>query len=187
MAQVIHNLYRIKQRFPGFRHHDLHSGNVLIRLFLGRIYNEVQNTKFSIPNGGVEAVMIDFGFSVFLESKTPGQWSQLQEHRYIEKVEDFTICLLLKHDVWPCSATSQQDWTTREELWNPTFQRNIFSKHKDQDVQIAGKCNHTPPGFWEAYPTPPTAPHNQMIRNVIKRPMVDSDSWHLNHESTRDN
>ncbi len=31
MLQVLYNLYRIKQEIPGFRHHDLHGGNILIR------------------------------------------------------------------------------------------------------------------------------------------------------------
>ena len=72
IAQVIHNLYRIQQKYPGFRHHDLHSGNVLIRSVPRQdIQIRLKNAKHSISNGGVEAVMIDFGFSVFPRIKNP--------------------------------------------------------------------------------------------------------------------
>ena len=68
MAQVIYNLYRIQKKYPGFRHHDLHGGNILVRPV------PVKDMKFmghTISNAGVEAVIIDFGFSVFPRIKNP--------------------------------------------------------------------------------------------------------------------
>jgi len=68
MAQVIYNLYRIQKKYPGFRHHDLHGGNILVRPV------PVKDMKFmghTISNAGFEAVIIDFGFSVFPRIKNP--------------------------------------------------------------------------------------------------------------------
>lgn len=72
MAQVIYNLYKIQQKYPGFRHHDLHSGNILVRSVPKKnIQIKLNEKTFTIPNGGVEAVIIDFGFSVFPRIKNP--------------------------------------------------------------------------------------------------------------------
>ena len=68
MAQVLYNLYRIQKKYPGFRHHDLHGGNILVRPV------PVKNMKImgsTISNAGFEAVIIDFGFSVFPRIKNP--------------------------------------------------------------------------------------------------------------------
>ena len=68
MAQVIYNLYRIQKKYPGFRHHDLHGGNILVRPV------PVKDMKFmghTISNAGFEAVIIDFGFAVFPRIKNP--------------------------------------------------------------------------------------------------------------------
>jgi hypothetical protein len=48
ITQVFDNLYRINQKFPDFRHRDLHGGNVMVS---------------RRTNAGVEAHIIDFGLS----------------------------------------------------------------------------------------------------------------------------
>ena len=72
IVQVIYNLYRIHQKYPKFRHHDLHMGNILIKKVPEKkIRVELSNKIYTIPNDGVEAVMIDFGFSLFPRVKNP--------------------------------------------------------------------------------------------------------------------
>jgi len=72
MVQVIYNLYRIHQKYPGFRHHDLHLGNILVRPVPKKdIQIKLKDKTYTISNGGVEAVIIDFGFSVFPRIKNP--------------------------------------------------------------------------------------------------------------------
>jgi hypothetical protein len=72
IVQVIYNLYRIHKKYPKFRHHDLHMGNILIKKVPEKkIRVELSNKIYTIPNGGVEAVMIDFGFSLFPRVKNP--------------------------------------------------------------------------------------------------------------------
>ena len=68
MAQVLYNLYRIQKKYPGFRHHDLHGGNILVRPVPVKDMKIMGST---ISNAGFEAVIIDFGFAVFPRIKNP--------------------------------------------------------------------------------------------------------------------
>ena len=87
ILQVFDNLYRINQKFPNFRHRDLHGGNVMVnpnalttqytwKVDLGRkvIRNDPGGSfrsrlgspdikKYKRTNAGVEATIIDFGLS----------------------------------------------------------------------------------------------------------------------------
>ena len=85
ITQVFDNLYRINQKFPDFRHRDLHGGNVMVtrregsytwEVDLGRkvIRNDPGGSfrsrlgspdikKYKRTNAGVEAHIIDFGLS----------------------------------------------------------------------------------------------------------------------------
>ena len=85
IIQVFDNLYRINQKFPDFRHRDLHGGNVMVsrreaeytwKVDLGRkvIRNDPGGSfrsrlgspdikKYKRTNAGVEAHIIDFGLS----------------------------------------------------------------------------------------------------------------------------
>ena len=87
ITQVFDNLYRINQKFPDFRHRDLHGNNVMVnpdalktpytwKVDLGRkvIRNDPGGSfrsrlgspdikKYKRTNAGVEATIIDFGLS----------------------------------------------------------------------------------------------------------------------------
>src|SRR5210317_5353 len=65
IIQVFDNLYRINQKFPDFRHRDLHGGNVMVNPNdLKTQYTwEVDTQKYKRTNAGVEATIIDFGLS----------------------------------------------------------------------------------------------------------------------------
>jgi predicted Ser/Thr protein kinase len=93
IAQVIYNLYKIHEKYPGFRHHDLHGGNVLVRPVPKKnIQIKLKNKTYTISNGGVEAVMIDFGFSTFPRIKNPlinsGNYRNLGISRNSDKLYD---------------------------------------------------------------------------------------------------
>lgn len=86
MAQILYNLYRIRQKFPGFRHHDLHGGNILIRpVPVKNITIRLPTKTYTISNGGVEAVMIDFGLSTFPRMSNPMIEDGSYEHVGISK------------------------------------------------------------------------------------------------------
>lgn len=183
MAQVIHNLYRIKQRFPGFRHHDLHSGNVLIRSVPRKdIQIKVQNTKFSIPNGGVEAVMIDFGFSVFPRIKNPlvneSNYKNIGISRKSNEFYDLHFFLNTMYGLARRPAN-------RTERLVKNYVESLFSKEylgvkstKIKMHRLRGNVNHALPGFEAALTKPFFMGQNRetqvqkLIKNVIKRPMV---------------
>jgi serine/threonine protein kinase len=65
IVQVFDNLYRINQKFPDFRHRDLHGGNVMVNPNdLKTQYTwKVDTQKYKRTNAGVEATIIDFGLS----------------------------------------------------------------------------------------------------------------------------
>jgi len=69
IVQVFDNLYRINQKFPDFRHRDLHGGNVMVNPNdLKTQYTwEVDTQKYKRTNAGVEATIIDFGLSYWSE------------------------------------------------------------------------------------------------------------------------
>jgi tRNA A-37 threonylcarbamoyl transferase component Bud32 len=72
MVQVLYNLYRIQKKFPTFRHHDLHGGNIIIRKVPVKDINiSFPGTQYTINNSGVEPVIIDFGFSKITGIKNP--------------------------------------------------------------------------------------------------------------------
>ncbi len=81
LVQTIHILCKIHTRFPSFRHHDLHLGNImikevqrkLIQCKLPSTYTPPNNSLFTkltddkvdfeFDNAGIEVVLIDFGLS----------------------------------------------------------------------------------------------------------------------------
>jgi len=86
MVQVLSNLYRIKEKYPGFRHHDLHSRNIMIRRVpVDTITVNLPGKKYQISNGGVEAIMIDFGLSSFPKISNPMIEDGSYEHVGISK------------------------------------------------------------------------------------------------------
>jgi tRNA A-37 threonylcarbamoyl transferase component Bud32 len=72
ITQVVYNLYQISKDIPGFRHQDLHGGNVVVSKDVKVPFSwKVGNKTYTIPNGGVDAVMIDFGLAHFPRMTNP--------------------------------------------------------------------------------------------------------------------
>ena len=65
MIQVFDNIYLISEKYPDFRHRDLHGGNVMVDPSdLTTQYTWVVNGKlYKCTNAGVTANIIDFGLS----------------------------------------------------------------------------------------------------------------------------
>ena len=65
IVQVFDNLYRINQKYPNFRHRDLHGGNVMVssnKLVTPYVW-KADAKNYKRTNAGVEAFIIDFGLS----------------------------------------------------------------------------------------------------------------------------
>ena len=103
IVQVCYNLYKIHKKFPSFRHHDLHTDNVLIRPVAKKNLSiEIDDLKYTIDNGGVELVMIDFGFSSFPNIPNPlvnkKQYINIGIHRNSNKYYDLHFFLNSIHN-----------------------------------------------------------------------------------------
>jgi len=103
VAQVSYNLYRIHKKFPKFRHHDLHTDNILVRPVANKNLSiEVDSTKYTIDNGGLELVMIDFGFASFPGIPNPlvntKQYTNIGIHRNSNKYYDLHFFLNSLHN-----------------------------------------------------------------------------------------
>lgn len=72
IIQVFDTLYRINQKFPDFRHRDLHGGNVMVNPNVSTTpYTwKVDKQMYKRTNAGVEATIIDFGLS-YWSSRMP--------------------------------------------------------------------------------------------------------------------
>ena len=65
ITQVFDNLYRIRQKYPTFRHRDLHTGNVMVSTTgkKSKYTWKVGDKEYKQENPGVTAYIIDFGLS----------------------------------------------------------------------------------------------------------------------------
>jgi len=66
VTHVLYNLYRIHKKYPSFRHHDLHTENVLINTDVkakGIRRFKVDDIVLKVHDIGLEASLNDFGFS----------------------------------------------------------------------------------------------------------------------------
>ncbi len=124
MAQVIHNLYRIQKKYPGFRHHDLHGGNILVRPVPRK---DVKIMGSTISNAGFEAVIIDFGFSVFPRIKNPlintNNYKNIGISRKSDKHYDLHFFLNSVHEMvrQPRTRTERVVKTFIENLLPPNY------------------------------------------------------------------
>jgi len=75
ITQILYTLYGINKKIPSFRHHDLHLDNVMIvkddikDLIIEYPLNS--GNKFNFNNGGVKAVIIDFGLATVKDVDNP--------------------------------------------------------------------------------------------------------------------
>lgn len=76
MFQIIHAMYAISTVYPKFRHYDLHSDNIMLKINHGfsfkaakplfMIYT-IKGVKYAVPYFGIVPKIIDFGFSMLPE------------------------------------------------------------------------------------------------------------------------
>jgi len=72
ITQILYTLYRINKKIPSFRHHDLHQDNVMIVKDESKdLTIEYSGKKFNFNNGGVKAVIIDFGLATVKDVDNP--------------------------------------------------------------------------------------------------------------------
>jgi hypothetical protein len=76
LFMIVYTLYRITKRYPGFRHYDLHVGNIMIKRDDDFVFDVLKpkflvfhddDTKFVVPYFGLIPKIIDFGFATIPE------------------------------------------------------------------------------------------------------------------------
>jgi hypothetical protein len=72
ITQVLYTLYIINDKIPSFRHHDLHQNNILIvKDDKKDLTIKISDKNYKFNNGGVKAVIIDFGMATVAGVKNP--------------------------------------------------------------------------------------------------------------------
>jgi len=72
ITQVLYTLYIINDKIPSFRHHDLHQNNILIvKDAKKNLTIEISGKNYIFNNGGVKAVIIDFGMATVTGVNNP--------------------------------------------------------------------------------------------------------------------
>jgi serine/threonine protein kinase len=90
LFQLIHAMYVINTVYPGFRHRDLHTHNVMLKIDINFKFDPInpqvillqaQGKKFYVPFFGMYVKIIDFGFSILPEEG-------IVSNMYHEKTKD---------------------------------------------------------------------------------------------------
>jgi serine/threonine protein kinase len=72
ITQVLYTLYIINDKIPSFRHHDLHQDNILIvKVKEENLTIKISGKEYLFNNGGVKAVIIDFGMATVTGVNNP--------------------------------------------------------------------------------------------------------------------
>ena len=142
VAQVSYNLYKIHKKFPKFRHHDLHTDNILVRQVANKNLSiEVDTIKYTIDNGGLELVMIDFGFASFPGIPNPlvntKQYTNIGIHRNSNKYYDLHFFLNSLHN--ELSSTARK--TPMVPDHGPRVSMKLFIKNLFMNDYIGFRSN----------------------------------------------
>lgn len=163
IVQVLYNLYRIRRKYgTDFRHHDLHSNNVLIRKVDRKILDiEIGEKKYKLLNSGVEAVIIDFGYAMLnrpnplVETGTAFNWGISQSssirydlHTFLNEVYDKTTNREIKDRIKaiipePYLQRNKKGWLKEGRLIDgdrklPTNVRRMMRKRTDERLPSFG-------------------------------------------------
>ena len=73
ITQILHSLYRAQMKYPTFRHHDLHTENILINTSSPSRVRIIKasNMQFKVHDIGLQTMMSDFGLSTLKNYKCP--------------------------------------------------------------------------------------------------------------------
>ena len=103
--QIIHAFYVIKRKYPGFRHCDLHTDNVMISIDHDFKYDArdqryvcfvIDGVKYYLPYFGVTPKIIDFGYAII---PSAGIVSNIVDDRIIMFKRSQNDILLLFHHI----------------------------------------------------------------------------------------
>jgi hypothetical protein len=76
LFQIIHCIWIIQKKYPGFRHYDLHTENIMLKVDHTFVFDAtrmqflaftINGVKYRVPYFGIIPKIIDFGFSILPE------------------------------------------------------------------------------------------------------------------------
>lgn len=112
LFMVIYTLYRIQKKYPGFRHNDLHTDNVMIKIDREFDWKHTKprflvfmddGVKYTVPYFGYVPKIIDFGFSEIPEL---GIGSLMTRQADVLKLRPGNDILTLLHYVYGSTTAS---------------------------------------------------------------------------------
>jgi len=180
IVQTIYNLYRIHKKHPNFRHHDLHGENVLVRKVPKKDIKIILNNKsYTISNGGVEPVMIDFGFAVFPHIKNPlindNNYKNIGISRKSHKLYDVHFFLKdIFHQInQPSNMSERKVYQFIRKLFPDEYMKNNSPTYL-KNARLRGNRNaaHTLylPGFEKVLKSPFFTGETQLSKAIPKLP-----------------
>ena len=146
ITQVLYTLYIINNKIPSFRHHDLHQNNILIvkdeKKDLTIEYPVNSGKKYTFNNGGVKAVIIDFGMATVAGVKNPkiieGGLRYAGINRTSKSIYDAHFFLNSVYLSAPGLKQQIRDPKIKESI---TRVERFIEKHFDKKFLVAGPTN----------------------------------------------
>ena len=141
ITQVFDNLYRIHQKYPSFRHRDLHTGNVMVSTTgkKSKYTWKVGDKKYKQENPGVTAYIIDFGLSYWSDRMPNPETAQGgYEHSGIYKNIPGSIYYDTHRFLYSIYRTIRQPVNAKERAIKNFIEQLVPKEYLDYD----GKYTH---------------------------------------------
>lgn len=143
ITQVLYTLYIINDKIPSFRHHDLHQDNILIvKVKEENLTIKISGKEYLFNNGGVKAVIIDFGMATVTGVINPkinqGELSYAGINRTSKSIYDAHFFL---------NSVYLSAQGLKQRIKNPKIKESItrverfIEKHFDKKFLVAGSTN----------------------------------------------
>ena len=143
ITQVLYTLYIINDKIPSFRHHDLHQDNILIvKDKEENLTIKISGKDYKFNNGGVKAVIIDFGMATVTGVNNPkinqGELSHAGIKRTSKSIYDAHFFLNSVYLSAPGLKQQIKNLKIKESI---TRVERFIEKHFDKKFLVAGSTN----------------------------------------------
>ena len=143
ITQVLYTLYIINDKIPSFRHHDLHQNNIMIVKDAKKdLTIKISGKNYKFNNGGVKAVIIDFGMATVAGVNNPkinqGALKYAGINRTSKSIYDAHFFL---NSVYLSAPRLKQQITNPKIKESITRVERFIEKHFDNKFLVAGSTN----------------------------------------------
>ena len=143
ITQVLYTLYIINEKIPSFRHHDLHKNNIMIVEDAKKeLIIKISGKNYKFNNGGVKAVIIDFGMATVEGVNNPkinyGEYNNVGISRTSKSIYDAHFFLNSIYLSAPKLKQQIKDPKIKESI---TRVQQFIEKHFDKKFLVMGPTN----------------------------------------------